>query len=150
MLMLGFCSFACCIALLGRRVYTGEGDCRFLIWNLFLAWIPFVAATAAHAVYAAASLRNRTAWLWTLLMVWLLFFPNAPYLISDLKHLREPHRDTPIWFDAILLGSFALTGELTGFASLLLVHDLIRRQIGSPGAWVVLVTAAFCSGEQSW
>jgi hypothetical protein len=50
LLVLGFCSFAYCLALLGRHMYTGEGNYRFLIWNLFLAWVPLLAATGAHGV----------------------------------------------------------------------------------------------------
>jgi uncharacterized membrane protein len=144
--VLGFCSFACCVILLGRRIRTGEGDYRFLVWNLFLAWAPLIFATLAHWIYSARHIPGRRIWLISLLTLWLLFFPNAPYLLSDLKHLAQYRTEAPIWFDAILVGSFVLTGVIAGFASLTLIHDLARRRFGSFAAWTLVTLASLASG----
>lgn len=141
-----FCSFVCCCTLLGRRAYTGEHDYRFFVWNLFLAWMPLGFATVAHWLYVAKNVDGRRAMLAVALTLWLLFFPNAPYLLSDLKHLAVWRPEAPLWFDAILVGSFVLTGILTGFASLTLVHDLARRRFGVPGGWTVVALASVASG----
>lgn len=146
LVVLGVCSFLCCAVLLGRRVRTGEGDYRFLVWNLILAWAPLVFATMAHWVYVAKGLVGRRTLLLGLLTLWLLFFPNAPYLVSDLKHLAYQRPEAPLWFDAVLVGSFVLTGVLTGFASLVLVHDMARRRFGAVGAWSIIAMASAASG----
>src|SRR6266404_3418119 len=59
---------------------------RYLIWNLFLAWLPVLSALVAY------NLQRRHSWAnWILVpacaLFWLVFFPNAPYLITDLSHL---------------------------------------------------------------
>ena len=53
---------------------------RFLIWNLFLAWIPVFFAAGFAVVH-------RRVWLVPLGLGWLAFLPNSPYLVTDLVHL---------------------------------------------------------------
>jgi hypothetical protein len=66
-----------------RMVYTGYAMYTFLVWNLFLAWLPFTFALLAY------QLRQRIWLVLPLSGLWLLFLPNAPYLITDLIHLRH-------------------------------------------------------------
>ena len=94
----------------------------FLAWNLFLAWVPYLISARM------GGLRRR--WSRGLAFVaWLLFFPNAPYILTDLLHLR-PRPGVPHWYDLMLLLSFAWTGLLIGFASLLRVQDLLTQWWG--------------------
>jgi hypothetical protein len=80
-------------------LWTPGYEYLFLVWNLFLAWIPYLAA-----LYIGRSVRKRKAWplLLPALLVWFFFLPNAPYLITDLKHLhyRPP---VPFWYDIVML-----------------------------------------------
>ena len=73
------------LAMLGARmVYTGTSGHSWLAWNLVLAWIPFAVSLVLYArARDGASLRV----LAPLAAVWLVFFPNAPYLVTDLKHV---------------------------------------------------------------
>lgn len=144
--VLGLCSFVCCCTYLGRRMETGRHDYRFLIWNLTLAWAPLIFATIAHWAFVARGLVGRRLLILGCLTLWLLFFPNAPYLVSDLKHLAVPRRGVPLWFDSVMVGSFVLTGVMTGFASLVLVHDLARRRFGAGGGWTIITLASAASG----
>ena len=94
----------------------------FLGWNLFLAWVPYWLA----AVLPSA---KRAVQKYGLLLLWLLFFPNAPYIITDLIHLR-PHPPIPLWYDAALFFSAAWTGLLLGYCSLLRVESVLSRWWG--------------------
>src|SRR3954449_9240989 len=70
--------------LAARMLYTGGSGHRWLAWNLFLAWIPFLLALLLYE-------RARVGASWRVLpplgLLWLAFFPNAPYLVTDLKHI---------------------------------------------------------------
>src|SRR6185295_17731418 len=100
-------------------VHTGRLAYSFLVFNLLLAWIPVAFALVAHA---ASEWRSRRGVALTLLALagWLLFFPNAPYLMTDLMHLRVQHNPL-FWLDLVALQAFAWTGLALGFLSLALV-----------------------------
>ncbi len=103
-----FSGFA--LAVLFYRFHeAGTYSFKFLAWNLFLAWIPFlitlgIAETKSKIV---AFLK---------LVFWLLFLPNAPYLITDMLHLH-PRVEVPYWLDTFILFVFALNGILLFYAS---------------------------------
>ena len=111
---------------------TGSLAYANLVWNLFLAWIPL---GFALVLYDGARRGIGGVWLLAVGGMWLLFFPNAPYLTTDLKYLREL-RGAPFWYDAIMAGSAALTGLALGFLSLFLVHSVVERRVGRIWAWL--------------
>src|SRR5260370_1205611 len=90
---------ALCVALVEFRIHrTGDPFYRFLVWNLFLAWVPFGLAIAAYS-RASRAINVRVG---ILLGLWLLFFPNAPYMLTDFIHLGESE-SVPVWYDALML-----------------------------------------------
>jgi uncharacterized membrane protein len=127
---------ALCVALLEIRVReTGSSYYRFLAWNLILAWVPLVIAVVAYA----RARRGVGPVVWVLLVPWLLFFPNAPYLLTDFIHLDEG--PAPLWYDALMLSAFAWTGLMLGFGSLYLVQLILRRAFGAAIAWAAVLAA---------
>jgi uncharacterized membrane protein len=127
-----------CVALvLVRNVHTGNINFRYLIWNLFLAWIPFVLA-----VFVYDRWRRRRGGMLLLVLggLWLLFFPNAPYIATDVVHL---HNDplSPYWYDAVTIAAFAWMGVLLGFASLYLMQTVVRQWRGAFAGWVFAFVA---------
>lgn len=125
-----------CVGLHEARVdETGSSYYRFLIWNLFLAWVPLGLAALAYA----RARRRLDALVWLLLVPWLLFFPNAPYLLTDFIHLGDG--PAPLWYDALMLSAFAWTGLMLGFGSLYLVQTILRRAFGAAVAWLCVAGA---------
>src|SRR5262245_19655805 len=124
-----------CFALFGLRVFRAHNfTYRYLIWNLFLAWLP---ALGAFAIY---NLQRRRSWIsWLLISVcavfWLAFFPNAPYLVTDIIHLRQ-NKLVPLWFDLLLFVAFAWTGFFLGLISLLLMQEIVRKAAGIKASWL--------------
>ncbi len=126
-----------------RMVYTGSTVYVFLVWNLFLAALPLCLSTLVLSVRSLRRSRLRFA---GVLGLWLLFFPNAPYIVTDLIHLNRQSM-APIWFDLILIASFSWSGLLMGFVSLSDLQDVLRRRFGKLAsigfALATLTSAAF-------
>jgi uncharacterized membrane protein len=110
----------------------------FLLWNLALAAIPWVAARGLAAARSPSSLAAAA-------VPWLLFLPNAPYLVTDLIHLKA-RPPVPIWFDVLLFASFALAGCALGWASLEKVHIRLTRTLGPARSTAAIAAAIFLAG----
>jgi len=113
--------------------------------NLFLAWIPAVFALIAYNVYRKGNCFGAVIALGCA-AVWLLFFPNAPYLITDLVHLRPREEEMPYWFDQILYMAFAFSGCYLGMVSLILMQSLVRRSLGAILSWLFTLAALLAGG----
>ncbi len=117
-----------------RFFYTDTKVFLFLNWNLFLAFVPWAIATL---VVLSKRLRSSKIMLVVLISVWLLFFPNAPYILTDLFHLRL-NSSMPVWFDLTLILSFAWTGLLFGFLSLWDIESVLRKYLKN--GWVTAIS----------
>ena len=117
-----------------RAEFSDSERYAFLIWNLFLAWIPFIIS------YFTYTLTMKRRWVYLFFPVaaflWLIFFPNAPYILTDFQHLPYDSRDLPIWYDVMMLVWFAFTGVLLGMVSLFLMQEMVRREFGRFVGWV--------------
>lgn len=135
LLMLNF-AFICLLVVLRLRL-TDSLQFLFLIWNIFLAWIPY-----ATSNYFA---KYRSAHIWKQLILfssWLLFFPNALYIVTDLIHLREVE-NVPAWFDAILLFSAAFMGLVMAFLSLHNAERFLRGKFSEKSVAIMIPAIIF-------
>lgn len=124
-----------CVMLVVARIAYSETDRHTgLVWNLFLAWIPFMLAYFAHLV----SWRRSTLYLIIpfIAFLWLIFFPNAPYMLTDLQDLSRRTFDAPLWYDVIIVVWASWTGMLLGVISLYLMQDIIIRTFGRLAGWI--------------
>jgi len=115
------------IVLFGLGMLRGNGWTDwYLIWNLFLAWIPML-LTYALVVYT-----RRHPWSnWGgigITLAWLLFLPNSFYMVSDYIHLEDISRSS-VLFDALMFTCFILNGLVLGYASLYMVQSLLRKHL---------------------
>ncbi len=125
------CSIAFTISLyLFRVAYTGSLLFLFIPWNLFLAWLPLLFSSMLNN--AGFNFNNAM-----LFCLWLLFFPNSPYLITDLFHLQQ-REGVPLYFDLVLLFTAAWNGLLMGFLSLKAMEDKLMQHF--PYKTVQLIT----------
>jgi uncharacterized membrane protein len=133
---------ALCLGLELVREHRYSIDFRFLVWNLVLAWIPLLLSLGVYDAYR----RGRSLlWVAPMIVLWLLFLPNAPYIVTDFVHLSASSR-APLWFDGVELSAFAWTGMLLGFVSLYLVHAVLRDRYGAPFGWSAVLFVLALSG----
>jgi uncharacterized membrane protein len=123
-----------------RAEFSGSERYAFLIWNLFLAWIPFIIS------YFTYLLTLRRKWIYLFIPIaaflWLIFFPNAPYILTDFQHLAYSSSELPVWYDVMMLIWFAFTGLLLGIVSLFLMQEIIRREFGGLAGWGFVAAVA--------
>ena len=107
--------------LIACRIYfSGSLLFIFLVWNIFLAWIPFFISSFLQTAGSATWKQ------YGLLFAWLLFFPNSLYIITDLIHL-DRETGIPKWFDAILIFSASTAGLMMAFISLYRVEKFLYK-----------------------
>jgi uncharacterized membrane protein len=120
---------------------SGTTTYDFLIWNLFLAWVPLV---FAWLLYARTP--KGLTWSWRnfgLFAVWLAFLPNAFYLVTDFIHLRRTSQ-VDILFDIILFSTYAFCGIIIGLTSLYLVHVRAIKRFGTRAHYLPVVVLLLC------
>jgi uncharacterized membrane protein len=143
-MLLSMASLICFMLVLARVAYSGSRGYLGLIWNLFLAWIPFGLAYLAYILSWRRLLMYIAIPVFAIL--WLIFFPNAPYILTDLQHLGQASENVPLWYDVILLIWFSWTGMLLGVVSLNLMQEIIKREFGRWFGWLfVLIVACLSS-----
>jgi uncharacterized membrane protein len=137
-----------------RMVYAGRVGYWSLPWDLFLAWVPVPLALGVARLHDKP--RRSIAAMLALTFLWLLFFPNAPYLLTEFIHLHPSHgvydgpgpawlqrlsagETIPLWFDVLMLSMFAWTGLLLGFMSLHVIHRSAARAVGVAAGWIVVM-----------
>lgn len=140
-LFMGIISVICFGFSIFRFFYTETKVFLFLNWNLFLAFIPWAVTSIA---ILKPKLQDYKLTVFILLSVWLLFFPNAPYIFTDLFHLRLNSK-MPKWFDLILILSFAWTGLLFGLLSLWDIESILSKFFSSIWIRVISICLLFIS-----
>ncbi len=132
-----------CVCMIAVRVSrTDSGYYVFLIVNLFLAGVPVFLSTALRvADYWECHRIVRLA----IFSLWLLFLPNAPYILTDLLHLTRPSH-VPAWYDLGLLLSCSGTGLVLGYLSLVDVQAIVARSFGHAFGWILATVSLILSG----
>jgi uncharacterized membrane protein len=127
----------------GRVFLSNQITFGFLPWNLFLAWLPYISSLLMAAIH-----QLRPRWWWAQIIpgaLWLLFLPNAFYIMTDFIHLthRQP---IPIWYDAGLLAITAWSGIFLAVVSLHTVQGIIRDYAGTLISWFFALVVIGLSG----
>ncbi|WP_229235990.1 DUF1361 domain-containing protein [Dyadobacter tibetensis] len=135
LLLLGLSLIAVCFHLV-RILYNAPVDFS-MDWNLFLSWIPLIVAFLANNY--SVHFREGRVGLALMSILWLAFFPNAPYMITDLSHLVvDFHRDLT-WHDNIMLFFYAEVSLFNGLVSLYWIHTAWNRVYGKRLSWMFLL-----------
>ncbi len=142
-----FAKWLCCCFLFiaamiaARMLYAGNSSYLFMIWNLFLAWIPYVISIEFKHLQGSKKFIQVL-----IFMCWLLFFPNALYIVTDIIHLADTQA-APLWYDAVLLFVSSLTGLVLAFASVIntekYLQTIFMKKYVTPMVVMLLFAGSF-------
>jgi uncharacterized membrane protein len=143
-----------CTLLIVVRAYQVEYvQFRFLLWNLFLAWLPLLVSMAALLLTRVAKGGSLAIGLALLGIAWLLFYPNAPYLTTDFIHLilspnvaRYDMEGLLLWYDLVLFFLFSWCGLLLGYLSMRHFHSIVSHYINAWLGWAFVLIVSFLGG----
>lgn len=131
----------CIILVISRMHYTENLKFIFLLWNLFLAWIPYASTSYILKNIQTISKTKK----WTMVVLSIFFLPNAVFLITDLIHLK-PRMYIPIWYDAFLLFNFSILGLIYNTITLINLEKLISPYLKQKNIWIFMGILILASG----
>ncbi|MBI3888200.1 DUF1361 domain-containing protein [Candidatus Nomurabacteria bacterium] len=116
----------------------GTSNLMYLIWNLFLAWIPYL--ISLYFIKKDVS----TSRFVVFFVFWILFFPNAPYLVTDVLHIVSS-LPTLLWYDSLLLFFFGWIGLFLGMLSMFDIHQYLIAHLGRIFSEFIIFAICFVS-----
>lgn len=125
------------VLLITRIIYNHQLTLVFLVWNLILAFIPLFISRAARSI---GVFQKPGPILIPAFFLWLIFFPNAPYILTDFYHLKQAD-NVPFWFDMIIIALFAWNGLMIGFITLKDMQHIVSRNYSQKAGWICTTTA---------
>lgn len=157
-LFLGLSALGCLLVYGARVAISGRLYYGHLLWNLFLAFVPYLVAIVSTVSLARLGPgRARTLITLASSLVWLIFYPNAPYITTDFIHVIDGSyrgasdseligRRALLWYDLIMNAAFAFIGHFAGLVSMWLVERDLRRAVGKPAGRILVFAAIALSG----
>ena len=129
--------------------------CRAMMNNILLAYLPVEMALHVSA-------RGPAMAFWGMVAAWTVFYPNAPYVLTDYFHLAyvDPYfpvveggrdmrilrPDLRIWLTFTILSVSAMVSALFGTWSLDHVARAVQARIRRPGAmWLLAIVLSFAA-----
>jgi len=156
--VLGLAALGCVLLYALRVLVSGRIWYLYLVLNLALAAVPYIVAVAGSTIIARLDTRRlRALAALPIAALWLLFYPNAPYIFTDFIHVVERTylRAVPeealrvnvlLWYDLLMTAAFAFIGHFMGLVSMWIVQDSLGRVWGRAAAWALILAASLLAG----
>ncbi len=133
---------------------SGERPYLFIFWDTFLAWVTVGVAVILDLIFCYSRKIVRAVMFIFIGATWFFFFPNAPYLVTDLLHVFVRYSFDPterFWIDVVFwqhlftLFTIAILGVLLGSYSLFSVQSLVRISFGVITSWIFVIVVLILS-----
>jgi len=129
----------------------------YMIWNVILAWVPLEIASLMGYFDSKQKGKSRVKPVIIVLgLLWLLFYPNSPYIVTDFIHLStnefhlinpnyEPYANEArilfndnitIWLEFVTIGIGVWIGYTVGFLSLYSIQQSLRKKHNHMMSWI--------------
>ncbi len=124
----------------------------FFVWNIFLAFLPLLFSKMLGRYLTRDT--KKTGVVLLLAVLWLLFFPNAPYMVTDLIYFGDTAyfgaggytTSVLAWAKLVYIGFGVLFGGLMGLGSLFEMHRIILKHKGKKAAYAAIIVTSLLSG----
>ncbi|MCA9329621.1 DUF1361 domain-containing protein [Candidatus Saccharibacteria bacterium] len=130
-----YSSLVSCSLFVIRATLLRNLDYWYLIWNLFLAWVPL------FFMYLLIHHTQKNPWISlksiSMSILWLVFLPNSFYIATDFIHLIESPSYT-LLFDIVLILSFTFNGFLLGYTTVIYIHNALLKKITAKTAHLLI------------
>lgn len=131
---------------------TGAIGNLFFVWNVFLAFLPLLFARMLGRYMTHET--KKTGVIALLAVLWLLFFPNAPYMVTDLIYFGDTAyfgaagytTSVLAWAKLVYIGFGVLFGGLMGLGSMYVMHRIILTHKGKKAACAAIIVTSLLSG----
>jgi uncharacterized membrane protein len=134
-------SLTAIILLLLRVKITNSTYLLFLIWNLFLAYIPYFLSSSIYNNFFNTNKKIQSS---IYALVWLLFIPNTFYILTDFTHLHFKNTFQFV-LDVLIISGFSFAGFYVGLLSVHHIHQLTLAKYGNTKGNIFIVTISFIS-----
>ncbi len=156
--LLGLSGLGCALLYALRVLISGRPSYLYLVQNILLAFVPYLIATLAAILLSGRPRGRRTSLLVVpAALLWLLFYPNAPYIFTDFIHVinkvylrRAPSElvglSALIWYDLVMNAAFAFIGHFIGLASMWIMQSVMTAAWGKAVARLFVGLAMVLAG----
>ena len=147
-------------------ILSGSIEYAYMIWNVILAWVPLEIVLLIDRINSKIHkkdwLKIVIIFLWIL---WLLFYPNSSYIITDFIHLPNEYHiinpnyspysneariifndDIEIWLDFINIGIGVWIGYVVGFISLYISQHSFASKHNNIISWIFVSMVHILTG----
>jgi len=111
-----------------------------LLLNLFHGFLPLAFAFLLNHYYEKIS----GFFFWFITFIWILYYPNSPYMISGLKHISADPANIQN-YDTLIVFSLAMLSLFYGFLSLKIMYNLFKRRRGLAFANIMITVTLLLS-----
>ncbi|HUW70450.1 MAG TPA: DUF1361 domain-containing protein [bacterium] len=158
LLVVALSTLSCLVLVLVRYGLTGRFSQSYLIWNLVLATVPVLIARYGTMLTSRQTTAKRSRiFAVGSFVVWLVFYPNAPYVFTDFIHVvRRANLGAValpwlsqadlLWYDIVMNAAFAFVCHYIGLVSMYIMHGAMRTMFGRVAGWSMMVPAILLSG----
>jgi len=131
-----------------------------LAWNTLLAVVPLFFINKAEI----SGKQGKTGWSVLWMILWLLFFPNSVYMVTDFIHISGDkfmciveaekysqnmgvvyNADIIIWAKLLVIGTGFIFSLFVGLESLHIFEQNIKKKFSNPARWPAVLTVALLS-----
>ncbi|MDQ0724866.1 putative membrane protein [Paenibacillus sp. W4I10] len=134
-----FVATCCCLGVVMYfRAQTDTNMYRFLSWDMFLAWVPFIISSCIRYIFHKKVTTTSVICMWLMCAVWLFFLPNAAYLFTEILHSFRYFDaqgevrfwvNIDFWYGLTLTFAVAIIGLLLSTCSIIQIHGMLNQLI---------------------